>query len=114
MLKRTILIGFFLLCISPSAQAAELFSGEQYTLPTNQIVDDNSIVASGETTINGTIKGDLIVTSGQTIINGTVEGDVLMAGGSLILNQDSVVHKDIRTMSGELISKGLVKGTIQA
>lgn len=114
MLKRIILIGFFFLCISPTVQAAELFSGENYTLPTTQIIDDNSIVISGETTINGLIKGDLIVTSGQTIINGTIEGDVLMAGGSLILNQDSTVNKNIRIMSGELMSRGLVKGTIHA
>jgi cytoskeletal protein CcmA (bactofilin family) len=61
-------------------------SGEQVTIGTDEVIDDDLYVGANEFVLDGTIKGDLIVGGTVITINGTVEGDLWAAGQVVIIN----------------------------
>lgn len=88
------IFSYFLLFSFSPAQAIVQKTGENISLNSNEIIEDD-FFASGQTIeINGLIKGDLFVFGQNIIINGNVEGDVIGAGQQITIN--GTVNGNIR------------------
>lgn len=88
------------------AFAFEVKGGEKYILLENEIINDDLLVAAGEVTINGDVKGDVIAAGGNIKINGDVEGDIIAAGGTIEISGDT--KKSIYAASGNMDISGII------
>lgn len=87
-----------MLALPSTAGAAEVRHGDpSFTLPAEQEVKTDLIVAADRTQIDGVVDGDLIVFSQTVTVNGHVKGDVLAFGREVRVN--GVVDGNIRSFS---------------
>jgi cytoskeletal protein CcmA (bactofilin family) len=74
-----------LLALAPPALAFETRTGDQVTIPTGQVIDDDLYVAGQNVVIDGTVRGDVFA-AGQTVtVNGTVDGSLMAAAQSIVV-----------------------------
>jgi len=91
-----------------SVMAATLVSGQQYSLPTQKIVEGNLYSAAGTSTIGGRVTGDVLAVGGTVSLAGAVGGDVLAVGGTLqVLGP---VGGDVRVAGGTVSVNDRVGG----
>jgi cytoskeletal protein CcmA (bactofilin family) len=90
--------------ISP-VQAFEFKGGENITIQSGEVIDDDMYVGANEFVLDGTIKGDLIVFGSLVTIgqSGVVEGDLIAMGQSVVIN--GAVEDDAR-LAGASLSLG--------
>src|SRR6266542_4310820 len=80
-----VLIGGTLL-IAPIAHAAQFKTGDHVSIPSDQTINEDVYIATGNATVDGTINGDLFIAGGTIAVNGPVSGGVFVAGGTITLN----------------------------
>ena len=125
-----------LLGLAPTANAADIRSGERIVIPADQVIDDDLFVSGNEIIIDGTIKGDLYALGNTVTINGTVENDVMALAQTVLLNgkadalrvgaQNIVIGENanvagtallgamnIETKPGSVIGRNLIFGAMQ-
>lgn len=131
-------LGVLLLTATPSAQAADIRSGERVVIDASTVIADDLYVTADEVVIDGTVKGDVYAFGSTVTINGNVErdviaggqevfingtiGDTLRAGGQTIVLGDkaNIAHTallaafSIETKAGSTIGHDLVFGAYQA
>lgn len=112
MLKKistTVLLVAAALVFSAAPVLAKVIPSEgSYTLPADEVIDDDLFVGGETVTVNGTVNGDLYVGGGVVDIDGTINGDVLAAGGNLTIS--GVVEDDVRAAGGNLTVSGALIG----
>ncbi len=77
-----------------------VFIGERYSLSDVSQTGGNLYVVAGDSTISGTVNGDLTSANGNLILLGKVNGDVLVAGGQLHIA--GPVTGDVRLIGGQI------------
>lgn len=86
------------------AFAGDFRSGQEYTLPQDQTVNDDLYVTGGTITIAGTINGELLAAGGTIEANGVVSEGIMAAGGTV--NVRGSAGDDIRIAGGQLTITG--------
>lgn len=111
-MKKLYILIFAVLFFVPSMMHAALFhSGEDYSLSTDTIYDENVYVVSEKSAFSGTINGDLLSASGESLFSGNVQGDVMMAGGSV--TSIGTIVGDLRLIGGDInLSSSVSSDTI--
>jgi hypothetical protein len=71
---------FFLTLLLPSTVNAAQFHFKSYTLPPEEIVNEDIYVFGDNIKIDGVINGDLIAIGDVVQVNGTITGDVYLVG----------------------------------
>ena len=95
------------------AQAAVFEAGENYSLPSTEIIDENLYIGAGNMAVSGNVEGDLIGAAGNVLITGEVSEDVLVAGGTVELLGN--IGEDVRAAGGKItISKSIGQDLIVA
>ena len=103
-------MGIAAMALPSSASAAEVVHGDpNYTLPAQQEVKSDLIVAAQHTRIDGDVNGDLIVWSRSITVNGRVKGDILAFGQELHVN--GPVDGNVRVFGQSLTLEGSVEKT---
>lgn len=107
------LIPTLLILISPLVtHAAALKSGESYSLPKDEVIEENLYAAGGALVLSGEVQGDVAAAGGDVKVTGAVEQDLLVAGGSLTLLGD--VGGDMRVAGGSVTIGSVVGGELIA
>jgi cytoskeletal protein CcmA (bactofilin family) len=88
------------------AFAANLELSEDYFLPKDTVLEGDSYIAAGNTTISGKIQGDLFSAGGTLFVDNAVAGDAFLLGGNLQILAD--VSGDVRIVSGKTLVGGNV------
>jgi cytoskeletal protein CcmA (bactofilin family) len=86
--KPYLLLGGLLLALVAChgrGHAADVRSGEQFTLKAEETVADDLYVFGQQITIEGTVEGDLIAFGQQITVNGEVKGDLILAGQTVVV-----------------------------
>lgn len=100
-------------CALPlSAGAAELITGEQPGISSDQRMAEDTYIFGGSVSSAGTITGDLVAGGGQVTISGPVSQDLIVGGGSI--NILSTVGDDLRVGGGNVVVAGKVTGDVIA
>jgi cytoskeletal protein CcmA (bactofilin family) len=93
------------------AWAAEFRAGKDSALVASQeTINDDLYIASGEVRIEGNVHGDVVVAGGQVMIDGTVDGDVAAVGGQITIR--GTVHDDVRVAGGDVMVAGNVNDDV--
>jgi cytoskeletal protein CcmA (bactofilin family) len=109
-----LLVTLFVFTFISPVQAFEFKGGENITVQSGEVIDDDLYVGANEFVLDGTVKGDLIVfgsiiTIGQSgvvegdliamgqsvVINGSVNDDARIAGAALTLGEEAVIGDDL-------------------
>lgn len=109
-MKHVLLSLAFLLAPSLALASAELHAGAAYILPKDAVVPHNLYLASEETTIEGSVAGDVVSASGSIVFSGEVDGDLILAGGDIAIEGD--VDGDVRVAGGDVVISGSVGGDV--
>lgn len=96
---------FIALILMQGAFALEVKSGEKYVLLEDEVINDDLLVAAGEVTINGAVKGDVIAAGGNIVINGDVDGDIIAAGGTIEISGDTKKSAYLASGNAEISGK---------
>jgi cytoskeletal protein CcmA (bactofilin family) len=79
---------------------AEVRFGDNVTVSSTEIVQEDLYVSGGTVRIEGTVKGDLVAAAGELVIKGAVDGDVLSVAGSTTVS--GPVRGSVRAMGGQV------------
>lgn len=90
--------------------AAELRAGDQVSLNTEQIVEDDVYMAGGTVSLSGEVRGDALLAGGTILVNGLVQSDVFATGGNVSIT--SSVGDDVRVAGGNVVLQGDVAGDV--
>lgn len=90
--------------------AAEVRSGENVTIASGEVVDEDLYIAGNHITVDGTINGDLWAVGGTITINGTVNGSVVATGQTININGE-VAHA-VRAAGATVNISGNVGGDL--
>lgn len=105
------ILALFLLV--PSIAGAATFAGtDVYSLGADETVSDNLYVGAGDTTIGGTIEGDVLSAGGNVALSGSVRDDTALVGGNITLVGD--VGGDARIAGGNLVIGSPISGELVA
>lgn len=97
--------------LSPSvALAAEVHSGETYSLGRGETSDGDLYVGARSSHISGNVRGDLVTAGGNVTVDGRVSEDLIAAGGNVALTGE--VRDDIRAAGWEVVVDGRVNGDL--
>ena len=109
-IRAALLIAFLtaLLALPFFAAAAEIRTGDQPSLGTDERFAENVYIAGGTITSSGVATRDLIAAGGSILVRGAVGGDMLGAGGSITLLGN--VADDVRLAGGNIVVSGGVGG----
>lgn len=99
-----------LLVLPIIAFAAEFRTGDQPSLPSGQVVNNDLYMAGGSVSSAGSVNGDLVAGGGNILINGPVSADLLAGGGSVTILGD--VAGDVRFGGGQIVIQGAVLGDV--
>lgn len=100
------LLVLMLLAAPAVSYAGVVRGGEEFRLGKNEVVSDDLYAASGNTVIQGSVRGDLLAAGGQVSIEGTVSEDANIAGGTVVLT--GAVNDDVRVVGGRVEIEGRV------
>jgi cytoskeletal protein CcmA (bactofilin family) len=78
------------------------YSGQDYTVPPNEVVDGNVRLVGGDLRITGRVDGDATTSGGDLSVLGHVAGNVATVGGDVSLGPTAVVDGDVQVMGGDL------------
>jgi hypothetical protein len=95
--------------LTPAARAFDIRTNDNIVIGTNEVIDDDLLIAGNSALVNGTVNGNLISSSSRLEINGVVNGTVLAAGQNLIINgtvRDSVYAAGASLVLGAKSSVG--------
>ncbi len=98
--------------VCAQAQAATFKEGDNITIPSGKVINDDLYIAGGTVTIEGTINGDLFIGGGSVTINGVVNGDLFAGGGSINLN--GTVNDSMRIGGGNININGYIDDDLVA
>lgn len=92
------------------AHAGVFQSAEQFSLTTDDVIEDDLYASGGSVNIAGAVNGDLLVAGGSLSILGPIAEDVMAAGGSIQLFSD--IGGDVRIAGGQISIKSVIKGDL--
>ncbi len=104
-------ISMFVLALTLSAlpvAAATFGSGEQYSLSTGEILEDNLYAAGASININDPINGDAFVAGANLTIAGQIAEDLTVAGANVFVN--APVGGDMRAVGSSVYVNNDVAG----
>lgn len=78
-------------------------------LKKDKVIESN-YYSLGDSTIEGTVKGDVYVVGGQASISGVIHGDLFVLGGSFYIT--GKVLGDVIIISGQAVLDGFVGGNV--
>lgn len=90
--------------------AAEFGTGETYTLPKGETLEENLYASGGSVTISGDVNGDVVIAGGDLKVTGAVAEDLMIAGGSLTILGD--IGEDLRAGGGSITISSNVGGEV--
>ncbi len=99
-----------LVAIPLFAAAADFRTGEQPSLPSGEILQDDLYMAGGSVVSAGTVRGDFVAAGGTILVNGPVTGDLMIGGGNITVTSD--INDDVRIGGGQVTLQGNVKGDV--
>jgi cytoskeletal protein CcmA (bactofilin family) len=100
------LTALLLLVSLPTAVASEVRSDDIVRIKSDEVINDDLILAGNKVIIDGVVKGDVIA-FGQTVtVNGTIEGDLMAA--AQVITVDGEVTDDLRAGGIALVINGTV------
>jgi cytoskeletal protein CcmA (bactofilin family) len=68
-----------------AAHAAEFRTGQDVTIKSDEVIQDDLYCFGEKITIDGTVEGDVVAFGGQITVNGQVKGDVMAAGQTVVI-----------------------------
>lgn len=86
--------------------------GDEVTVASGEVVDDDLYLAGGTITIDGTVNGDVLAVGSEIIVNGRINGSLIAAGGTVVVSGE--VTKAVRIAGGTLEVKGRVGSDVVA
>jgi cytoskeletal protein CcmA (bactofilin family) len=92
------------------ALASETAVGDDANVTKGQIVNDDLVLAGGDVSIDGTVKGDVTGAASTLKITGRVQGDVNVAVGTLDI--DGTVDQSVRAIGGKMTVAGTINGDL--
>lgn len=97
-----VLFTFLMLLSIPVSVFAQtsLRSGENPTLPPDEVINSDYFAAGNTVNLSGIVNGDAYLAGGNINVDGIINGDLLVAGGNL--NLRGRVTGDIRAAGGQL------------
>lgn len=101
-----LVVSFICVSFPLSASAWTYYSGKDFIIPKNKIVQDTLAISSSYIVIDGGIKGDLLCTAQTVEVTGTVDGDILCAAQHISVQ--GVVTGNIRVLAQQTELSGLV------
>lgn len=107
---RAALFGGLLLVLPIIAFAAEFRTGDQPSLSSGQVVNNDLYLAGGSVNSSGSVQGDLTVAGGTILVNGPVSADLMAGGGSVTILGD--IAGDVRFGGGNIVVQGAVLGDV--
>jgi cytoskeletal protein CcmA (bactofilin family) len=87
--------------IAMPAQAAQTRTGNNVSLRTGQVVNDDLYAAGGTVSIDGNVNGDVMVAGGTVIINGLIRDNLMVTGGNVTIN--TAIGKSVRVAAGNVV-----------
>lgn len=107
MKKLCSLIAVFALIVLPVfCHAAEIKTGEDFSLRRGQTISDDLYAGSASVVIAGDVTGDLVGGGGSILVSGVIGQDVMLAGGTIHLS--GMVRDDVRIAGGTIFVEGSV------
>ena len=85
----TLVIVLLTLFTSAPVLAADLRSGDNITVASGDVVDDDLYIAGSNITIDGTVNGDLVAVGNTITVNGEVKGSIIAAAQTINVNGKS-------------------------
>jgi cytoskeletal protein CcmA (bactofilin family) len=110
--KFLISIAVLALIIPSAAHAAEFNGAEEYTLRSNEVIEENLYIGGGLVSVEGGVDGDLFVGGGDVTVSGNVSEDLAIGAGKTVVSGD--VAGDVRIGSGNVTISGHVGGEVIA
>jgi cytoskeletal protein CcmA (bactofilin family) len=104
LLASIIAVIMILVVAATPAFAGDFQSGQEYTLPQGQTINDDLYVAGGTISIAGKVNGDLVVAGGTIDANGVVSEGIIAAGGTV--NVRGSAGDDMRLAGGQVAVTG--------
>lgn len=95
-----------------SAWAAEFHGGEEYTLISDQQIDDNLFAGGTNVVISGTVTGDAFIGASNATLAGSVGKDAMIGAGNVYIL--GPVGDDLRTAGGTVTISNTVGGELMA
>jgi hypothetical protein len=96
----------------PTAVASEVRSDDIVRIESDEVINDDLILAGNKVIIDGVVKGDVIAFGQSVAVNGTIEGD-LMAGAQVV-TIDGEVTDDLRAGAMAIVINGTVGDEVLA
>jgi len=106
----SLLMAVGLLGFAVPSYAATFVTGEEVSLPKNEVVVDDVYAFGPSPVIASDVQGDLITAGGNVMITGNVTQDVDAAGGTI--NILGNVGDDLRVAGGNVNIHGIVNGDL--
>lgn len=94
----------------PTALAATVRAGEEYTLSSQEVVNDNLHVVGRSIFLSGRVRGDVLSAGGKVLSQGVISGDMLLAGGNVDVL--GAVGGDVRAIGGEVTIGDRIGGDV--
>lgn len=101
---------FGIFTVPATVSAAVVRSNSEVEISSEETISENLYIASGRTTINGNVDGDLSVASGDVLLRGIVKDDVIIFGGDIEITGS--VSGDLRIVGGDVRVSGHVDGDL--
>jgi cytoskeletal protein CcmA (bactofilin family) len=95
-----------LLVSLPTAVASEVRSDDIVRIKSDEVINDDLILAGNKVIIDGVVKGDVIAFGQAVTVNGTIEGDLMAA--AQVITVDGEVTDDLRAGGMALVINGTV------
>lgn len=89
-------------CVPSSFNSSGFVVGEDYRLGSGQTVNNDLTVIGGSVLLeqNTTVHGDVVVIGGDTTVDGTILGNLSTIGGQVTLKDHAVIHGQLDTIGG--------------
>lgn len=100
------------LVLALPASAAIIRGGDEFSLESDSVLDQNAYIFAGSSVISGDVDGDLTLFSGNVTITGFIAEDLNVLGGTVTVLGD--VGGDVRAAGGNVIIGGFVGGELMA
>lgn len=97
---------FALIALPVLCHAAEIKTGEDFSLRKGQTISDDLYAGSGNVVISGDVTGDFVGGGGSVLVSGMIGQDIMLAGGTIHLSGN--VHDDARIVGGNIFIEGSV------
>ncbi|HUH96708.1 MAG TPA: hypothetical protein VLZ89_05075 [Anaerolineales bacterium] len=86
LLGAILLMAMLTLTAVTPAHAFDGRGGDQITIQSGDVINDDLYVGANEFVLNGTVNGDVVAGGKMITINGTINGDLLAAGQTIVIN----------------------------